>query len=121
MNKGELVEALEARLGSKKLATDAVEAVIDTIVRAVAKGERVAISGFGTFERASRAARTGRNPRTGTPVPIRKTTVPKFNPGTAFRMFVASPRSMPPVSATGGVAVTSRGVAAAAALSLIHI
>lgn len=114
MNKAELVEALEVRLGSRKLATDAVEAVIDTIVRSVAKGERVAISGFGTFERVARAARTGRNPRTGTPVRIKKTTVPKFKPGTAFKAFVAAPRSMPSVAAAGGVAVTSRGVSAPA-------
>ena len=65
MNKGQLVDALESRLGSKKAATEAVDAVIDTIVRTVSKGERVAISGFGTFEKAARAARTGRNPRTG--------------------------------------------------------
>lgn len=114
MNKAELVEALEARLGNRKLATDAVEAVIDTIVRSVAKGDRVAISGFGTFERVARAARTGRNPRTGTPVKIKKTTVPKFKPGTAFKQYVAAPRSMPSVAATGGVAVTSRGLATAA-------
>lgn len=114
MNKAELVEALEIRLGSRKLATDAVEAVIDTIVRSVAKGERVAISGFGTFERVARAARTGRNPRTGTPVKIKKTNAPKFKPGTAFKAFVAAPRSMPSVAASGGVAVTSRGLTSAA-------
>ncbi len=115
MNKAELVEALEVRLGNRKTATDAVEAVIDTIVRSVAKGERVAISGFGTFERVARAARTGRNPRTGTPVKIKKTTVPKFKPGTAFKTYVAAPRSMPSVANSGGVAVTSRGLGAAAA------
>lgn len=115
MNKAELVEALELRLGTtRKDATDAVEAVIDIIARSVAKGDRVAISGFGTFERVARAARTGRNPRTGTPVKIKKTTVPKFKPGTAFKTYVAAPRSMPSVANSGGVAVTSRGLAASA-------
>ncbi|MFV0458222.1 MAG: HU family DNA-binding protein [Actinomycetales bacterium] len=115
MNKAELVDAVEAKVGDRKTATEAVEAMIDTIVRAVVKGERVAISGFGTFERVARAARTGRNPRTGTPVKIRKTAVPKFKPGSAFKTFVSAPRSMPSVTAAAGVAVTSRGVGAAAA------
>ncbi len=65
MNKGQLVEALEGRLGGKKAAADALDAIIDTITRAVARGEKVGITGFGTFEKAARAARTGRNPRTG--------------------------------------------------------
>ncbi len=114
MNKAQLVEAVERRIGDRKAASDAVETVIDNIVRAVAKGERVAISGFGTFERVNRAARTGRNPRTGDAVRIKKTTVPKFKPGTAFKAYVAAPRSMPSASAASGVAVTSRGVATAA-------
>lgn len=113
MNKGELIGALEQRLGSRKLATDAVESMIDTIVRAVVSGDRVSISGFGTFEQAERAARTGRNPRTGTPVRIQQTTVPKFKPGTAFKAYVESPSSIPAPSASG-VAVTSRGIASLA-------
>lgn len=107
MNKGDLVDALEVKLGSRRAATDAVETMIDTIVRTVARGERVAISGFGTFEKAARAARTGRNPRTGETVKIRKTSVPKFKPGTAFKGYVSSPSSMPKTT-TGTVAVTSR-------------
>jgi DNA-binding protein HU-beta len=113
VNKGELIGALEQRLGSRKLATDAVESMIDPIVRTVVSGDRVSISGFGTFEQAERAARTGRNPRTGTPVRIKKTTVPKFKPGTAFKAYVESPRSIPAPSASG-VAVTSRGIASVA-------
>lgn len=115
MNKADLVDAVEAKLGSRKAAVDAVEVIIDTIVRSVTKGERVAISGFGTFERVQRAARTGRNPRTGETVRIKKTSVPKFKPGTSFKAYVAAPRSIPSVSLTGDVAVTSRGVSAAAA------
>lgn len=107
MNKGDLVDALEAKLGNRKAATDAVESLIDTVVRTVARGERVAISGFGTFEKAARAARTGRNPRTGETVRIRKTSVPKFKPGTAFKAYVAAPSSLPKNSVGSG-AVTSR-------------
>ena len=65
MNKAELVAALESRLGSRKVATEAVDAVVETITRAVARGEKVAISGFGSFEKVARNARVGRNPRTG--------------------------------------------------------
>jgi len=50
VNKAELVAALEGRLGSKKAAAEALEAVVDTITRTVAKGEKVAITGFGSFE-----------------------------------------------------------------------
>ena len=95
MNKAELVAALETRLGSRKAAADALEAVIDTIQRSVVRGEKVAISGFGSFEKAVRNARTGRNPRTGEKVRIKKTSVPRFRPGTAFKAYVADPRSMP--------------------------
>jgi len=85
VNKAQLIDRLSVQLGSKKAATDAVEAVVDTITRAVASGEKVAITGFGAFERVSRPARTGRNPRTGAAVKIKKTTVPKFRPGQGFK------------------------------------
>ncbi len=62
MNKAELVKALEERLGSRKAAQEALEVVLDTIVREVAKGGRVAITGFGTFEKAARAANNGALP-----------------------------------------------------------
>lgn len=95
MNKSELLKALEVKLGSRKAASDALEAVVDTIIREVAKGGSVGITGFGTFEKVARAARTGRNPRTGETVRIRKTSVPKFRPGTQFKEYVAAPRTMP--------------------------
>ena len=81
MNKAQLIDKLSTQLGSKKAATDAVDAVVDTITRAVASGERVAITGFGVFEKVARPARVGRNPRTGAAVKIKKTTVPKFKAG----------------------------------------
>jgi len=107
MNKAELIESLETRLGSKKAASEALEAVVDAIIREVAKGNKVGITGFGTFEKISRAARTGRNPRTGTTVRIKKTAVPKFKPGTAFKSVVANPRSLPKAGNAGGRASTA--------------
>ncbi len=95
VNKAQLIEKLSGHLGSKKAATDAVEAVIDTITRSVAAGERVAITGFGVFDRAVRPARTGRNPRTGAAVKIKKTTVPKFKAGQSFKDVVSGARKLP--------------------------
>jgi DNA-binding protein HU-beta len=115
VNKGQLVDALESRLGGKRAATEAVEAVISTIVRSVARGERVAISGFGTFEKAARAARTGRNPRTGETVKIKKTSVPKFKAGTAFKGYVANPKSMPKTAAGAGTPARKTASSAAPA------
>src|SRR5690349_17698836 len=90
VNKAELVEALAARLGDRKTATAALDAVISEVQTAVTKGDRVAITGFGVFEKRARNARTARNPRTGEPVKVKKTSVPAFKPGTGFREMVAS-------------------------------
>src|SRR5689334_10874193 len=90
VNKAELIEALAARLGDRKTATAALDAVISEVESAVTKGDRVAITGFGVFEKRARNARTARNPRTGEPVKVKKTSVPAFKPGTAFREMVAS-------------------------------
>ncbi len=95
MNKAQLIDRLSAQLGSKKAATDAVEAVVDTITRAVAAGEKVAITGFGVFEKVARPARTGRNPRTGEAVKIKKTTVPKFKAGQGFKDVVSGAKKLP--------------------------
>src|SRR4051794_31030600 len=73
----------------KRAAENAVDAVFDTILRAVAQGEKVALTGFGVFEKVDRAARTGRNPRTGETVKVKKTSVPKFRPGTQFKGVVS--------------------------------
>ncbi len=90
MNRAELIDAIRDRLGaSKSDAEDAVDAVLDTIQRAVAAGERVAITGFGVFEKSDRAARTGRNPATGAVVKIKATSVPKFRPGAEFKSIVS--------------------------------
>ncbi|MDQ1621152.1 MAG: DNA-binding protein HU-beta [Actinomycetota bacterium] len=105
MNKAQLIDKLSAQLGSKKAATDAVDGVIDTITRAVSSGERVAITGFGVFEKVARPARTGRNPRTGATVKIKKTSVPKFKAGQSFKDVVSGAKKLPKAavaSATGG-------------------
>jgi len=90
VNKAELVDRLAATLDvTKKLAGEAVEAIVDEITRSVAKGDKVAISGFGVFEKADRAARVGRNPQTGATVKIKATSVPKFRAGAEFKAIVA--------------------------------
>lgn len=94
MNKAEMVDALEAKLGGRKQAVTAVEAVVELITLTVAKGDKVAISGFGTFEKQARNARTGRNPRTGEAVKIKKTSVPRFRPGTAFKEVVSDTKAL---------------------------
>ncbi|MGI4894329.1 MAG: HU family DNA-binding protein [Janthinobacterium lividum] len=94
MNKAEMVDALETQLGGKRQATMAVEAIVELITVTVAKGDKVAISGFGTFEKQARNARTGRNPRTGEAVKIKKTSVPRFRPGTAFKEVVSDTKAL---------------------------
>lgn len=90
MNKSDLIDVLADRLGkTKKDTSEVVEAVIDQITRSVAAGEKVSLSGFGVFEKQSRAARVGRNPRTGATVKIKATSVPKFRAGVDFKLVVA--------------------------------
>ena len=90
MNKADLIEALSARLGDKKAASAALDAVLQEIQGAVTKGDKVAITGFGVFEKRVRGARTARNPRTGEAVKVKKTSVPAFRAGAGFREMVAS-------------------------------
>src|SRR4051812_4692516 len=95
VNKAELIDAIAERLGAdKRSATNAVEAFLDTITRAVATGEKVAITGFGVFEKQVRKARTGRNPRTGAVVKIKATSVPKFRAGGTFKEVVSGARKL---------------------------
>ncbi|MHB1597173.1 MAG: HU family DNA-binding protein [Streptosporangiaceae bacterium] len=88
MNKRDLIDAISGRLGDKKTATEAVNAVLDTIQSAVAQGDKVAITGFGVFEKSDRPARTARNPATGATIEVPKTSVPKFRPGADFKALV---------------------------------
>jgi DNA-binding protein HU-beta len=90
VNKAELIEALSGRLGDRKSATAALDAVLAEIQNTVVKGDKVAITGFGIFEKRDRAARTARNPRTGATVKVKKTSVPAFRPGASFKELVAA-------------------------------
>ncbi len=96
MNKAELIDELTKKMGSdRRQATDAVENVVDTIVRAVHKGESVTITGFGVFEQRRRAARVARNPRTGETVKVKPTSVPAFRPGAQFKAVVSGAQRLP--------------------------
>jgi DNA-binding protein HU-beta len=96
MNKAELIDVLTAKLGSdRRHATLAVENVVDTIVRAVHKGDSVTITGFGVFEQRRRAARVARNPRTGETVKVKPTSVPAFRPGAQFKAVVSGAQRLP--------------------------
>ncbi|WP_347955904.1 HU family DNA-binding protein [Gordonia aichiensis] len=95
MNKADLIEELTKRLDSdRKTATNFVEQVIDTIVRAVNKGESVTITGFGVFEKRRRAARVARNPRTGETVKVKATSIPAFRPGAQFKAIVSGKQKL---------------------------
>lgn len=83
MKKDGLVEAVMsgARVETKRQAQAAVDAVFETITKALSRGEEVAITGFGTFRAVRRAARQGRNPKTGETIQIAASVAPKFKAG----------------------------------------
>lgn len=94
MNKSEFIDAIATKTDmSKAAAGRALEAVLETIVEVVAKGDTVSVIGFGAFEARKRAARTGKNPQTGAAIKIAATTVPAFKPGKAFKDKVAAKKS----------------------------
>ena len=82
MNKGELIESIAKAGGlSKADAGRALDATLDSITKALKKGDRVTLPGFGSFSTSKRAARTGRNPQTGATIKIKARTVAKFKAG----------------------------------------
>lgn len=86
MSKSELVAVIAEKADlTKKQADAAVNAFIETVTDEVANGGKVALLGFGTFERGERSARTGRNPQTGKKLQIPASKVPKFKAGKAFK------------------------------------
>ena len=86
MNKEELVKEVSKKAKvSQKATTDVVAAILETIEKTVAKGKKVTLVGFGTFEARKRAARTGRNPQTGKEIKIAAKTVPAFSAGKKFK------------------------------------
>ncbi|GAA3491856.1 HU family DNA-binding protein [Streptomyces cremeus] len=95
MNKAQLVEAIADKVGGRQQAADAVDAVLDAIVRAVVAGDRVSVTGFGSFEKVDRPARYARNPQTGERVRVKKTSVPRFRAGQGFKDLVAGSKKLP--------------------------
>ena len=94
MNKSELIEALAASTEvSKAAAGKSIDALVGIITKTVAKGNDVALIGFGTFKAVKRAARTGKNPKTGEVLKIAATTVPKFSAGASFKLAVSGKKA----------------------------
>ena len=88
MNKGELIEAVQKKLGSeatKRLAEDALAAVLESIEEGVKSDQKVQIIGFGTFEVKNRAARMGRNPKTGEAMQIAASKSVGFKPSSTLK------------------------------------
>jgi DNA-binding protein HU-beta len=123
MNKAELIDVLTDKLGTdRRQATAAVENVVDTIVRAVHKGDSVTITGFGVFEQRRRAARVARNPRTGETVKVKPTSVPAFRPGAQFKAVVSGAQRLPsegPAVKRGATAAPARKTAAKKAVKKV--
>ncbi|QEV20464.1 HU family DNA-binding protein [Streptomyces alboniger] len=122
MNKAQLVEAIADKVGGRQQAADAVDAVLDAIVRAVVSGDRVSVTGFGSFEKVDRPARYARNPQTGERVRVKKTSVPRFRAGQGFKDLVSGSKKLPKNdvavkkapkgSLTGGASATVKKAAA---------
>ncbi|MFH7596695.1 HU family DNA-binding protein [Streptomyces racemochromogenes] len=123
MNKAQLVEAIADKLGGRQQAADAVDAVLDAMVRAVVAGDRVSVTGFGSFEKVDRPARYARNPQTGERVRVKKTSVPRFRAGQGFKDLVSGTKKLPKGdevavkkapkgSLTGGASATVKKAAA---------
>ncbi len=86
MNKSELIDAIAVSADiSKAAAGRALDGAMDAVKKALKKGEMVTLVGFGSFYVGKRAARTGRNPRTGDPIKIKAAKVPKFRPGKGLK------------------------------------
>ena len=91
MNKAELIEAIASSADiSKVKAGEAVDAFVASVTAALKKGDTVTLVGFGSFATAHRAARVGRNPKTGKVIEISATVTPKFKPGKSLKEAVAS-------------------------------
>lgn len=86
MKKSEFVAVVAEKAGlTKKDAEKAMDAVFETVGDVLASGDKLQVSGFGTFETRTRAARTGHNPRTGEEISIAAATLPAFKPGKALK------------------------------------
>jgi DNA-binding protein HU-beta len=121
LNRKELVDAIQKHTLVSR--TD-VDKVLGSLIQhtqvAVKKGDRVSLVGFGTFERQDRKARTARNPRSGAPVKVKATKVPRFRAGQGFKDVVAGKATAPkltPVKSTAKAASTSKATVARATTS----
>jgi DNA-binding protein HU-beta len=117
LNRKELVDAIQKHT---QVARTDVDKVLGSLIQhtqvAVKKGERVALVGFGTFERQDRRARTARNPRSGAPVKVKATKVPRFRAGQGFKDVVAGKATAPkltPVKSTAKASATKASTARA--------
>ena len=114
MNKSQLIDTLAARFeGNRKQAAHALEAVLDTITREVAKGEKVAITGFGSFEKRVREARWVRNPQTGQRIKAKKTAVPKFSAGQDLKNVVSGAKKLPKLTLAASGSAAKKAAAPA--------
>jgi DNA-binding protein HU-beta len=121
LNRKELVDAIQKHTLVSR--TD-VDKVLGSLIQhtqvAVKKGDRVSLVGFGTFERQDRKARTARNPRSGAPVKVKATKVPRFRAGQGFKDVVAGKATAPkltPVKSTAKAATSSKASTARATVS----
>lgn len=118
MNKAELVHAVAERAGSSPAeARRHVDAVLASIVDGVSSGERVSLTGFGTFDSTARPARTARNPRTGAAIDVPAAVVPRFRVGASFKTTVAGADGAKPArqaAAASSARTTKKGAAGAA-------
>ena len=89
MNKAELVDAIVAESGaSKNTVAEVLKALEDVVVSNVSKGEKIVLSGFLSFERVARKARTARNPQTGEAIQVKASNAPKVSIGSTFKKAV---------------------------------
>ena len=112
VNKAQLIEDLTTRFdGNRRAAQHALESVIDTVTYHVAKGEAVAITGFGKFERRIRPAGKARNPQTGATVKTKKKSVPKFTAGADFKAVVNGEKKAPAAPKPGKKTAATKSTA----------
>jgi DNA-binding protein HU-beta len=112
VNKAQFIEALAGRLDSdKKSAAKYLDAVLDEIYSVVVKGEKLALTGFGSFEKRDRAARIARNPATGASVRVKKTSVPAFRAGAEFKAIISGAKKLPKLPAKKAASAAAKAPA----------
>jgi DNA-binding protein HU-beta len=120
LNRKELVDAIQKHT---LVARTDVDKVLGSLIQhtqvAVKKGDRVSLVGFGTFERQDRKARTARNPRSGAPVKVKATKVPRFRAGQGFKDVVAGKATAPKLSPVKSTAKATTARAASSAKATV--